>query len=101
MNQCINPDCLAVNPLLLQERYHPLKLIGQGGFGKTFLAVDEGKPSKPYCVIKQFFPADQETDSVEKAGQLFQQEAMLLEELGKHPQIPKLLAYFTYAERQY
>ena len=41
--------------LLLQERYCAIKLIGQGGFGKTYLATDEGKPSKPYCVINLIY----------------------------------------------
>ena len=70
-------------------------------WGRTFLAIDEDKPSKPYCVIKQFLPQAQGTDSIEKASQLFAQEAQRLEELGKHPQIPELMAYFTSDNRQY
>jgi serine/threonine protein kinase len=113
MRQCLNPDCLFPNPdnfqycqkcgnkLLLRERYAPQSILGQGGFGRTFLAIDEDKPSKPYCVIKQFLPQAQGTDSIEKASQLFAQEAQRLEELGKHPQIPELMAYFTSDNRQY
>jgi serine/threonine protein kinase len=85
----------------LRERYIPKSILGQGGFGRTFLAIDEDKPSKPYCVIKQFLPQAQGTDSIEKASQLFSQEAQRLEELGKHPQIPELMAYFTSNNRQY
>jgi formylglycine-generating enzyme required for sulfatase activity len=70
----------------LRERYCAIKPIGQGGFGKTYLAVDEGKPSKPACVIKQFHPQSQETDNFEKAAELFSQEAVRLDELGVHPQ---------------
>lgn len=87
--------------MLLGDRYRALKLIGKGGFGRTFLAVDEFKPSKPLCVIKQFFPQAQGTNSFEKAAELFQQEAVRLDELGNHPQIPGLLAYFTSDRRQY
>jgi serine/threonine protein kinase len=113
MRQCLNPDCLfpnsdnfqycekCGNKLLLRERYIPKSILGQGGFGRTFLAIDEDKPSKPYCVIKQFLPQAQGTDSIEKASQLFAQEAQRLEELGKHPQIPELMAYFTSDNRQY
>jgi serine/threonine protein kinase len=113
MRQCVNPDCLFLNPdsfqfcqkcgnkLLLRERYAPQSILGQGGFGRTFLAIDEDKPSKPFCVIKQFLPQAQGTDSIEKASQLFAQEAQRLEELGKHPQIPELMAYFTSDNRQY
>jgi serine/threonine protein kinase len=114
MSYCLNPNC--PNPvninhekfchtcgskLLLKERYSAIKPIGQGGFGKTFLAVDEDKPSKPRCVIKQFYPQAQGTSTVQKAVELFTQEAMRLDELGKHPQIPELLAYFTQDDRQY
>ena len=83
--------------MLLGDRYRAIKQIGQGGFGRTFLAVDEYKPSKPYCVIKQFFPQDA---SFPKAKPLFQQEAVLQESLGKHPQIPELLAHFEQDERK-
>lgn len=114
MSYCLNPSCQKPqNPndakfcircgsrLVLGDRYRPLKLIGKGGFGRTFLAVDEFKPSKPLCVIKQFFPQAQGTNTLEKAAGLFQQEAVRLDELGNHPQIPSLLAYFTQDSRQY
>ena len=113
MTQCLNPDCLKSNPpqtifcqscgekLVLAERYRALKIIGQGGFGRTFQAVDEYKPSKPFCVIKQFFPQAQGTKTLEKAAELFAQEAQRLDGLGRHPQIPELLAYFTQDNRQY
>jgi len=114
MNQCLNPDCLAVNlethrfcqqcgqKLWLKDRYQALKLIGQGGFGKTFLAIDHDKPSKPQCVIKQFFPQGQGTGGLQKAAELFAEEAKRLDELGKHPQIPELFAYFIHEDqRQY
>ncbi|PHM06986.1 serine/threonine-protein kinase [Nostoc sp. 'Peltigera malacea cyanobiont' DB3992] len=114
MSYCLNPHCpKPENPddvkfcrtcgtkLLLKERYRAIKPIGQGGFGKTFLAVDEDKPSKPRCVIKQFYPQAQGTNTLAKAVELFNQEAVQLDELGKHPQIPELLAYFTQEARQY
>ncbi|MBC1222855.1 serine/threonine protein kinase [Nostoc sp. UCD121] len=114
MSYCLNPHCpKPENPtdvkfcrtcgskLLLKERYRAIKPIGQGGFGRTFLAVDEDKPSKPRCVIKQFYPQSQGTNTLAKAVELFNQEAVQLDELGKHPQIPELLAYFTQEDRQY
>ncbi len=83
------------------DRYAAKKIIGQGGFGRTFLAIDEYKPSKPPCVIKQFYPQLQGTSSIQKAAELFELEAVRLEQLGKHSQIPELLAYFSQDERQY
>ena len=58
--------------LLIQDRYRAYKVIGQGGFGKTFLAQDEGKPSQPKCVIKQFTYTGV---GMQKASELFKQEA--------------------------
>ncbi len=119
MSYCLNPDCHNPrNPvgtnfcqtcglkLLVGERYRALKLLGQGGFGKTFLAINEDQPSKPLCVIKQLLPVGilvlaQGTNGVQKAAKLFEQEAERLAQLGKHPQIPQLLAYFTQDNRQY
>jgi serine/threonine protein kinase len=114
MSYCLNPRCLKPenhhdvkfcqtcgSKLLLKERYRAIKPIGQGGFGRTFLAVDEDKPSKPRCVIKQFYPQAQGTNTVQKAVELFTQEAVQLDDLGKHPQIPELMAYFTQDDRQY
>lgn len=114
MKLCLNPDCqkpenpdkLEVcrncgNRLLLKDRYRAIAAIGQGGFGRTFLAIDEDKPSKPRCVIKQFLPLNQDDRHVKKAASLFEQEAIRLEELGDHPQIPALLAHFTQDQRQY
>lgn len=69
-----------------------MQTLGQGGFGKTYLAVDEDR-LKSRCVIKQFAPQVQ-GKSMEKAIQLFNQEAVRLDELGGHAQIPTLLAYF-------
>lgn len=78
--------------LLLDNRYRAIKSISQGGIGRTFLAVDEQEASK--CIIKQFSPQNQGTNNAEQAAELFRQEAQRLWELGHHPQIPQLLAYF-------
>jgi WD40 repeat protein len=111
---CLNPKCRhpqnsdqfercenCGSKLILRERYRAVRVIGQGGFGKTFLATDEDKPSKPYCVIKQFFPRVQGTATVDKATELFEQEAIRLDQLGHHDQVPELLAYFHQEEQQY
>lgn len=87
------PDSTSERPV-----YRAIKLIGQGGFGRTFLAVDESQPLLPRCVIKQFFP---QGTNAQKASELFHQEAQQLERLGKHPQIPAWLGYFEQDGHQY
>ena len=113
MTQCLNPDCLQINPeetqfcqdcgarLLLVDRYRALRILGKGGFGRTFLAIDQSKPTNNYCVIKQFLPDIKSKKGLQKAAELFKREAMRLNELGKHNQIPALLAFFNQESRQY
>ncbi|MDY6807082.1 MAG: serine/threonine-protein kinase, partial [Cyanobacteriota bacterium] len=101
-NSDTNLFCLNCNSeLVLKERYRSQKLIGQGGFSKTYLAIDEHKPSHPPCVIKQFHPLAQGTNNAEKAAELFKREAQRLETLGKHSQIAELLAHFDKDNCQY
>ncbi len=100
-----NPDdarfCLKCGkPLLLKERYRPLYPLGQGGFGRTLLAVDEHIPSRPQCVIKQLCFPEENPATFHKAADLFRQEALRLDEL-RHPQIPQLLAHFEQENRLY
>lgn len=114
MSYCVYPECRErENPetarfcqscgasLLLQERYRVIKPLGQGGFGTTFVAVDEQLPLKPRCVVKQFSFASQDEESYEIAARLFRQEALRLNELGQHPQIPQLLAHFEEGGKLY
>ena len=147
MSYCLNPTChqphnsrdanfceSCGSQLLLtpnstigkKTRYRALKLIGEGGFGRTFLAVDEENSLKKECVIKQFFPQGStysavmplggssvsggaEMEEIEskgravakKSAELFEAEAMQLEMLGSHPQIPKFLGHFERDGHQY
>jgi serine/threonine protein kinase len=109
MSYCLNPHCQErLNPdnykfcqscgtqLLLRNRYQAVQFLGSGGFGRTFLAVDRDCMNVP-CVVKQFSPLPdiQATPSaLRKATELFNHEAVQLLQLGEHPQIPRLLAYF-------
>ncbi|MEM6755301.1 MAG: serine/threonine-protein kinase, partial [Cyanobacteria bacterium P01_C01_bin.38] len=114
MSYCLNPYCQKPqndknalvclscgSKLLLKERYRAIKPIGQGGFGRTLLAVDEDKISKSACVIKQFLPQAQGINNNQKAAELFSQEVLRLNSLGKHNQIPKLLEYLAQEKYQY
>jgi CHASE2 domain-containing sensor protein/predicted Ser/Thr protein kinase len=85
----------------LNNRYQITKVIGAGGFGRTYLAQDTQRPSNPSCVVKKLMPARRDTKFLEVARRLFNTEAEILEVLGKHPQIPTLFAYFETNEEFY
>ncbi|MBW4643813.1 MAG: serine/threonine protein kinase [Goleter apudmare HA4340-LM2] len=78
----------------LNGRYQILEQIGKGGFGVTFLAKDILRPGSPECVVKQFKPLLSDPKALQHAERLFNNEAIIQENLGKHDQIPRLLAYF-------
>lgn len=80
---------------ILQGHYQVTKKLGEGGFGETYLAVDTSRFNIP-CVVKRLKPQNQST--FKWVQQAFEKEAKTLGVLGKHPQIPELLAYFQ--ERQ-
>jgi serine/threonine protein kinase len=100
---CLNPHCPQASPscadgtnycpscrtqlVLLSDRYRPIKKIGHGGFGVTYLAEDR-EMFNSHCVIKQLIQHD------DTAKQWFEREALKLRELGSESsKIPRLLAY--------
>jgi serine/threonine protein kinase len=113
---CLNPDCdgntdpmdpnAIANPVnpdgathcqycrqpivsLLKNRFKPLKVIGQGSFGRTYLAEDLDNRNAS-CVLKQLL-----AKPGSKAAELFDREAQQLQNLGEdNPQIPSLISYF-------
>src|SRR4028119_1272708 len=96
---CLSCGSQTLSPLF-RNRYRVIQLLGEGGFGRTYEAIDTDRMDDP-CVIKQFFPQVQATAALEKATELFKQEAKRLYELGEHPQIPRLIAYFEQDKRLY
>jgi serine/threonine protein kinase len=78
----------------LGGRYQIIQELGAGGFGKTYLARDTQLPGEPVCVVKQLQPQSSDPSLLQIASRLFQGEAEVLQQLGQHPQIPRLLAHF-------
>ncbi|MGB7416421.1 MAG: serine/threonine-protein kinase, partial [Thermosynechococcaceae cyanobacterium] len=79
---------------ILNNRYQITQVLGSGGFGETFLAEDTHIPGNPVCVVKHLKPLSNLPEQLAKAKELFDQEAKKLDQLGRHEQIPNLLAYF-------
>jgi serine/threonine protein kinase len=78
----------------LSGRYKIVRALGEGGLAQTYIAEDHHKPSHPKCAVKFLKPASQEANFLPVARRLFNKEAEILEKLGEHSQIPRLLAYF-------
>jgi serine/threonine protein kinase len=80
---------------ILRNRFEITQVLGSGGSGDTYLAVDLDLPGKPHCVVKHFKPKDSNPAVVPIAKSLFTREAEALYQLGNnHDQIPTLFAHF-------
>lgn len=78
---------------LVDRRYRIQRVLGRGGFGRTYLVVDKWRFGE-LCVLKEFAPSNRGDAVVtQKLRELFQREATILHKLD-HPQIPKFLAVF-------
>ena len=71
----------------LGARYNILRELGEGGFGRTYLAEDLHR-FKELCVLKEFVPQIDDPALLAKAQELFEREAKVLYQL-EHIQIPK------------
>lgn len=98
-NQAANRFCLYCGePLwfpqghILEKRYRIVLQLGQGGFGRTYLAEDLHRFDER-CVLKEFAPQVQGDREVQKAKDLFQREAVALYKLN-HPQLPQFREFF-------
>ncbi|GAX39542.1 serine/threonine protein kinase [Tolypothrix sp. NIES-4075] len=82
---------------VLQNRYRIIQILGQGGFGRTYLAEDQRRFNE-LCAIKELIPTATETGAWEKAQELFTREAAILYQI-QHPQIPQFRERFEQDQR--
>lgn len=89
---------LAITPgTSINNRYEIQKILGQGSFGRTYLASDTQRFGD-LCVLKEFLPSNRAEYAIQKSRELFEREARVLYQIN-HPQIPKFIAWFTEQER--
>jgi hypothetical protein len=77
---------------LLNDRYRVVALIGQGGMGAVYEAIDERLRSR--VALKQT------TVAGEGMGRAFEREAQILAGL-RHPALPRVIDHFVTAEGQF
>jgi len=82
---------------ILQNRYRILSILGQGGFGRTYLGEDQGRFNER-CALKELTPAQGTPYALDKSKELFQREAQILYQI-QHPQIPQFRATFEQDQR--
>lgn len=105
-----NPPSLLPIGTILDDRYHVAKVLGQGGFGVTYLAWEENLQQR--LAIKEYFPRDaairatdgtsisfysNDTQTIFDYGlERFLEEARILAkpQLDQHPNIVSTRAFF-------
>jgi serine/threonine protein kinase len=80
---------------LLRNRYRIENRLAAGGFGETYIAVDEDYPNKRRVVVKHLQLQSNDPAVLDVARRLFESEGVTLAQLGeKTDRIPTLYAYF-------
>ena len=78
---------------LIQNRYLIVQLIGKGGMGEVYLAVDQ-RLGSAIALKRTFFAGD------EMLGNAFEREARTLARM-RHPVLPKVSDHFGEGDEQY
>ena len=79
---------------LLAQRFCILRELGSGGFATTYLALDKQSTPQSKCAVKQLQPKFNSSSVWASAKARLATEAMVLQWLGKHQQIPEFIGHF-------
>ncbi|MEM8858195.1 MAG: serine/threonine-protein kinase [Chloroflexota bacterium] len=85
---------------VLRERYTITDIVGQGGMGSVYKAMDRRLPGR-ICAVKEVQPdPNASSEMMEQAQAQFLQEASILAQLD-HPNLPKVSDFFSDDSRDY
>lgn len=99
-NEGQDDDSLQANSVLF-DRYKILGVIGGGGMGTVYQALDLKFPeTKRFVAVKEMLPATRDAALRSSSLKIFQREANILATLS-HPAIPTIFDYFVDNERAY
>jgi eukaryotic-like serine/threonine-protein kinase len=86
---------------LLNQRFDIIRELGSGGFATTYLASDRQSREQTKCAVKQLQPKFNSPSVWASAKERLATEAMVLQWLGKQPQIPEFIGHFEENEQFY
>ena len=86
---------------LLNQRFCIDRELGSGGFATTYLAIDRQSNNQTKCAVKQLQPKFNSQAVWAGAKERLATEAMVLQWLGKHPQIPEFIGHFEENQQFY
>ena len=85
---------------VLRDRYTITDVVGQGGMGSVYKAMDKRLPGR-ICAVKEVQPdPNASIEMIEQAQAQFLQEASILAQLD-HPNLPKVSDFFSDDHRDY
>jgi eukaryotic-like serine/threonine-protein kinase len=85
---------------LLKQQYRILEVLGEGGMGTVYRAVDASTFNR-IVAVKEVLQKEFESESdIQNAATLFEREATTLARLS-HQNLPRIYTYFTEAKRWY
>ena len=86
---------------LLDKRFLIVRELGSGGFATTYLAIDKYSSEQKKYAVKQLQPRFNSSSVWASAKERLTTEAMVLQWLGKHPQIPEFIGHFEENQQFY